>query len=444
MDLVWPKVPLYLTSGPVYLLYWMHAHSALLALLAMLWSLAPANGQVNITTGSYTQGFGTVDITSWSNNTTFPGWYAYSHLSALTSITHANITTAAPSNVGAFYSYECNGNNDQKLGSRASNTIPGVVGRYFRYGLYLRNTTGQTITSVQVRYTGYQFSLAENNGVSNRIEFHYAISAAVPSMTGAATAVTTLDYVAPNNNTGGTTLQLAGYPCTVFQEFNVCIPVNLPNNSYIMLRWSDINDTNNDHHLGIDNVGVDFGIDGSTSCDVLLPISLLSFTATSLGSVVVLDWTTASETDNDYFTVERSADGSHFIPVLRIPGAGNSITTLDYTSVDDGPLPDLSYYRLRQTDLDGTSAISQVVAVQRERSGRSSLQVTVESGTLTVVHDLMPGSRFALIDATGRLVAGGIASEERILRLAVDALPVGIYLLRMEDGQRIESVRFLL
>jgi hypothetical protein len=416
--------------------------SAFLALLAMLWGLSPGHAQVNITTGSYTQGFGSVDITSWTNNTTIPGWYAFAHTTAVTSITHANITASAPSNTGGFYSYECSGNNDQKLGSRASNTTPGLVGRYFHYGVYLRNTTGQTITSVQVRYTGYQFSLAENNGTVNRIEFHYAVGAGLPSMTGAATAVTTLDYVAPNNNTGGSTLQLAGYPCTVFQEFNVCIPVTLPNNSYIMLRWSDVNDTNNDHHLGIDNVGVDFGIGGSTICDVLLPISLLSFTAISQGPVVVLDWTTATEIENDYFTVERSADGLHFLPLFRVPGAGNSSSALVYTAVDDAPLSGSSYYRLRQTDFDGSSALSDVVSIHREDMGERSVRVSMESGILTAIYDLSTGSRYQLIDITGRLLMSGVTTEEGVLHMDVRALPNGIYLLRMDDGQRMEAVRF--
>jgi len=96
-----------------------------------------------------------------------------------------------------------------------------------------------------------------------------------------------------------------------------------------------------------------------------LPIELLSFTASPDFSdkQVNLNWVTATETNNNFFTVERSSEGLNFNSVCLVKGAGNSSAVLNYSAVDAKPLAGLSYYRLKQTDFDGKFAYSQVVPV---------------------------------------------------------------------------------
>ncbi|HEY6161589.1 MAG TPA: LamG-like jellyroll fold domain-containing protein, partial [Bacteroidia bacterium] len=94
-----------------------------------------------------------------------------------------------------------------------------------------------------------------------------------------------------------------------------------------------------------------------------LPIQLLNFTATPINNYVQLDWSTATETNNDYFTVERSKNGSLFEPLVVVDGAGNSTQTLYYTTNDEMPYTGLSYYRLKQTDFNGSFTYSQMVPV---------------------------------------------------------------------------------
>jgi hypothetical protein len=89
-----------------------------------------------------------------------------------------------------------------------------------------------------------------------------------------------------------------------------------------------------------------------------LPIELLSFNAKVEGENIQLDWSTASETNNSYFNVERSADGINFASIYKVNGAGNSSQTLNYASLDNKPLAGLSYYRLKQTDFDGKTSYS--------------------------------------------------------------------------------------
>ncbi|WP_422354293.1 T9SS type A sorting domain-containing protein [Roseivirga pacifica] len=94
-----------------------------------------------------------------------------------------------------------------------------------------------------------------------------------------------------------------------------------------------------------------------------LPITLIDFTAKVSGSVVQLDWSTASETNNEYFTIERSSDGSNFHAVLTVDGAGNSSGVIDYQAIDPFPMNGRTYYRLKQTDFNGQFEYSKLVAV---------------------------------------------------------------------------------
>jgi hypothetical protein len=92
-----------------------------------------------------------------------------------------------------------------------------------------------------------------------------------------------------------------------------------------------------------------------------LPIQLLSFDAVlSPEKKVLLNWETATEVNNDYFTIERSGNGTTFEEIGRVKGAGNSSSLLYYSSVDANPLANLSYYRLKQTDYNGHFVYSKI------------------------------------------------------------------------------------
>jgi hypothetical protein len=101
---------------------------------------------------------------------------------------------------------------------------------------------------------------------------------------------------------------------------------------------------------------------------VPLPIQLLSFDAKEDDGTVLVEWATATEQDNDHFTVERSRDGVTFNDLGSQAGAGNSNEVTHYAFVDRDPLQGWSYYRLRQIDLDGTSTLSRVVSIQLQNN----------------------------------------------------------------------------
>lgn len=95
-----------------------------------------------------------------------------------------------------------------------------------------------------------------------------------------------------------------------------------------------------------------------------LPVMLISFTAeVGNNASVILNWATAAEVNNDYFTIERSQNGTQFSELTKVEGAGNSTDIHKYSFSDDQPLGGISYYRLKQTDFNGKSETFKTVSV---------------------------------------------------------------------------------
>ena len=104
------------------------------------------------------------------------------------------------------------------------------------------------------------------------------------------------------------------------------------------------------------------------------PVELISFEAQVMNEEVQLSWATASEVNNDFFTIERSTDGLSFQPIAYVQGAGNSERVTQYQQVDANPLGGKMVYRLKQTDFDGQFSYSQAIEVN---TGQMSTQLDV-------------------------------------------------------------------
>jgi len=94
-----------------------------------------------------------------------------------------------------------------------------------------------------------------------------------------------------------------------------------------------------------------------------MPVQLIGFNAFAQDGIVELSWATASETNNDYFTIEKSKDLLTWNSLIPIKGAGNSYNILNYFQTDNHPFPGRSYYRLKQTDFDGKYSYSDIKSV---------------------------------------------------------------------------------
>jgi len=112
---------------------------------------------------------------------------------------------------------------------------------------------------------------------------------------------------------------------------------------------------------------------GSTNTENPLPVNLIHFAAAQVNGNVKLDWTTASEINNDYFVIESSVDAVNFEEVTRLSGAGNSNVILNYRAFDNAPHPGVSYYRLKQVDYDGKFLLSNIEVVNYLHFGKMIL-----------------------------------------------------------------------
>ncbi|MFT4644702.1 MAG: hypothetical protein ACI8ZX_001108 [Planctomycetota bacterium] len=102
-------------------------------------------------------------------------------------------------------------------------------------------------------------------------------------------------------------------------------------------------------------------------CPVIstLPIELLSFTGECDNQNIELEWRTASEINNDYFSIEQSIDGINWQLVAKVDGAGNSTSINNYSYIDVRQYNDISYYRLKQTDFNGEFNYSAIIAIEK-------------------------------------------------------------------------------
>jgi hypothetical protein len=92
----------------------------------------------------------------------------------------------------------------------------------------------------------------------------------------------------------------------------------------------------------------------------------LNFDVSSKDKKVILNWSTASERDNDYFTIERTIDGINFEKIGELKGAGTSSSRNDYQFADNNPIKGISYYRLSQTDYNGEMEVFEPQSIEIE------------------------------------------------------------------------------
>ena len=107
----------------------------------------------------------------------------------------------------------------------------------------------------------------------------------------------------------------------------------------------------------------------------VLPIELIYFNSIMNEDRVEISWATASEINNDYFIVERSEDAMDWVEVIKVSGAGHSVSIIDYFEIDNEPLRGLSYYRLTQVDFDGEQETFNIIPVENAIKGEGIMNI---------------------------------------------------------------------
>lgn len=171
----------------------------------------------------------------------------------------------------------------------------------------------------------------------------------------------------------------------------------------------------------------------------IVPVEFLSFEGEKKGRAVELTWQTATETNNEGFRVQRSADGQEWQTIGFVPGHGTTQNTQAYRYTDDSPQRGLNYYRLQQIDYDGTSAYSSVVSINMGASRSVGLLFPNPTTGRIYLNDTAT-ERVEVYDQMGRLV---LHLSGPIRELDLSALPAATYVVKITDGTKVENTRVL-
>lgn len=173
---------------------------------------------------------------------------------------------------------------------------------------------------------------------------------------------------------------------------------------------------------------------GSTTLSNPLPVELISFTGQVVNENVKLNWITASELNNDFFTVQRSVDGAEFESIAEIEGAGTIQTATEYEYIDTQPHPNLSYYRLKQTDFDKKVTYSKVIALNVALSD----ELTLYPNPVNVggVVTLNKKDTYAISNNLGVIVM----KVSGVNQIDISSLAPGVYVVRNSAGDVMRLV----
>ncbi len=173
-----------------------------------------------------------------------------------------------------------------------------------------------------------------------------------------------------------------------------------------------------------------------------LPIELLNFSLSPTDSQVKLNWSTATEQDNDYFQLERAGADRNFEPLAKIEGAVNSTVMQTYSYTDEAPLAGISYYRLVQVDLDGTVHYHNTLSYQDNAKGDLTLYPNPAKDQIIIGTEEMIGGVIELYDLSARLIQRSIITEKQS-NLPLSTLQPGMYMISVKyNGLRLNN-RFI-
>ena len=196
-------------------------------------------------------------------------------------------------------------------------------------------------------------------------------------------------------------------------------------------------------------VELTFGGTASVSCEPpsILPVELISFMGDTEGRYNMLYWQTASEIDNDYFTLLGSSDGSNWQQLAIIDGAGTTQEKQNYEFEDDILSLEMTYYKLKQTDFDGNFKYSETIALARDfvfNTLFSSVYPNPSDDTFYFMyggHDFNTTIIATIYNNLGQVVISqefGIFSDDQANSINCEGLATGTYNIVLSQGDKHE------
>jgi hypothetical protein len=184
---------------------------------------------------------------------------------------------------------------------------------------------------------------------------------------------------------------------------------------------------------------------GAVTYTNTLPVELVSFDVVLSNGNPEIHWATASETNNHYFTIERSLDGVNAETVTVVNGAGNSNSIINYQVKDQDKVTGIVYYRIKQTDFDGTTETFEWKAINLSSKQEQVLNVypnpTNGIVNITLSEITSPQTIVTILDITGRQVFTQQFEANDYFNTSIDLssnMPSGIYFIEVKnDAQQL-------
>ncbi|MBX9852175.1 MAG: T9SS type A sorting domain-containing protein [Cytophagaceae bacterium] len=183
-----------------------------------------------------------------------------------------------------------------------------------------------------------------------------------------------------------------------------------------------------------------------------LPVQLLNFTGRRSDKGVELNWVTSWEENNDHFVVERSHDGIHFETVTAVKGKGDSKESTYYYTLDPEPFNTVSYYRLKQVDMDGKYSYSNIITINSiDGSDNVSIYPNPAHSNIHIgiTTEESKSVYLSLADMLGRKIISNriyqLHSGVNEIHLNLEELSSGTYILQIinEDGSGKKDIKFV-
>ena len=171
----------------------------------------------------------------------------------------------------------------------------------------------------------------------------------------------------------------------------------------------------------------------------VLPITLINFSGTQSNNGNQLNWKTASEKNNSHFDLERSEDGKRFEKIITIKANGNTNAQQSYSYLDKASPFEITYYRLKQVDIDGKFNYSNTIAVQSDYEEKFSLYPNPFKDEINIVvsDDFKNDTKVYLYDMFGRIQNIPFTINKTYINLKTNNLPIGNYVLKVVNGEAI-------
>ncbi|MCH2022804.1 MAG: T9SS type A sorting domain-containing protein [Saprospiraceae bacterium] len=187
-------------------------------------------------------------------------------------------------------------------------------------------------------------------------------------------------------------------------------------------------------------------IGGPMDCIVFLPINNLDFDAKKHGQSVLLEWSSNTDMNNDYFTIERSTEAMDWVKVDTVHAKRNNSPNNSYSFIDQSPFRSGTYYRIKQTDIDGLSTVTAIKYVSAiSKKYNFSVFPNPSQGkfdlSLSEDHNF---EHFKIIDRLGKMVLQGSLDHTSRHEIDLTLLNKGVYILTISGQETVISQRILI